>query len=295
MNNTKGKIQEDSRLATLPWKEVLIALAKDNAENKIDRIQVANSISQMTKENATQLRDLLEAFFREPDNWLQGGQANAIMIHQNIVKARVPLSVIRDFCILYCCAGKNLQKMANGAKSASKTKVAKNVVKSLNLKTSNNTGGYQTETVAVALGFFLQAFRPLLTEFLPAIDMDAETGTKLNIHYRWVGSIAVYPFGLNEASLNNDVAFIKDYEAWLDAYIRRRRKDPTAEIPPQVAVRKATQRSYYMTIASVIHIDTKMKWSAGEFAFAEAGEAMAVEPWIRISNQIGFECYRKSK
>jgi hypothetical protein len=295
MNSTKGKIQEDSRLATLAWKEVLVVLAKENNENKIDRIQIANSIAQMTKENAVGLQALLEEFVRDPDAWLQGGQANAIMIHQNIVKARVQLSTIRDFAILYICGGKNIQKMANGAKSASKTKVAKSIVKNLNLKTSNNTGGYQTETVAVALGYFMSAFRPLLKEWLPSIDKEAEEGISLDLRYRWVGSIAVYPFGLTAGTIDNDVKFIRDYEAWLDAYIRRRRKDPTAEIPPQALVRKATQRTFYMTIASVIHIDTKMKWAKSEFSFAEQGEPATLEPWVAISKKIGFDCFRTAK
>jgi Holliday junction resolvasome RuvABC endonuclease subunit len=295
MSNTKGKIQEDSRLATLGWREVLVVLAKEAGENKIDRIQIANSIAQMTKENSASMAALLEEFIRDPDAWLQGGQANAIMIHQNIVKARVQLATIRDFAILYMCGGKNIQKMANGAKSASKTKVAKSVVKNLNLKTSNNTGGYQTETVAVALGYFMLAFRPLLKDFLPSIDKEAEEGTALDQRYRWVGSIAVYPFGLTAMTIDNDVKFIKDYEAWLDSYIKRRRKDPTAEVPPQALMRKTTQRTFYMTIASVIHIDTKMNWTKGAFAFAEPGEAAVMEPWIAISKKIGFDCYRAAK
>jgi Holliday junction resolvasome RuvABC endonuclease subunit len=295
MTSTKGKIQEDSRLATLGWREVLVVLAKENADSKIDRIQIANSIAQMTKENSAQIAALLEEFIRDPDAWLQGGQANAIMIHQNIVRARVQLATIRDFAILYMCGGKNIQKMANGAKSAAKTKVAKSVVKNLNLKTSNNTGGYQTETVAVALGYFMLAFRPILRDFLPSIDKEAEEGTSLDIRYRWVGSIAVYPFGLTAQSLDNDVKFIKDYEAWLDNYIRRRRKDPTADIPPAALVRKATQRTFYMTIASVIHLETKLRWVRGEFAFAEQGEAATMEPWAAISRKIGFDCFRAAK
>jgi len=295
MSSTKGKIQEDSRLATLSWKEVLVVLAKEAGENKIDRIQIANSIAQMTKENSAQMAALLEEFTRDPDAWLQGGQANAIMIHQNIVKARVQLSTIRDFAILYMCGGKNIQKMANGAKSASKTKVAKSVVKNLNLKTSNNTGGYQTETVSVALGYFMLAFRPLLRDWLPSIDKEAEDGTQLEVRYRWVGSIAVYPFGLNAGTLENDAKFIRDYEAWLDAYIRRRRKDPTAEVPPQAIMRKTTQRTFYMTIASVIHIDTKLSWAKGAFSFAEPGEPANMEAWQAISRKVGFECYRAAK
>lgn len=293
MTTKSGKLTEDSELASITWTEVVKKLGVENAQTIIKELSAANSIAQLTAGNAHTVLAMLNEVVRNPEMWLQGGQPNAMAVHENIVRARVKLDLIRDFIILYVAAGKNIQKMALGAKSSERTKRAKVVVKGLNLKNTNNQVGYQTETVAIALGYFMQAFRVEmgLKELIPSIDKDAEKTTRLPPRWRWLGSIVCFPFGLTVESLESDCEFIVMYEEWINDYIKRRRKDPLAQEPAAAAARRSVNRTFYCTLAGIFSKETKLAWATNKFEFANPGEK-SIEAWKAISKKLNFICYR---
>jgi len=295
MTSKSGKINEDSALAALTWTEVIKKLSLENNELSIKELSAANSLAQVTKENAASVVAMLNEFIMNPEMWLQGGQPNAMAVHENLIRARVKLDLMRDFVILYVAAGKNIQKMSLGAKSSERTKRAKVIVKGLNLKTTNNQVGYQTETVAIALGYFMQTFRVEMGAkgLLPSIDKDAEMTTTLPVRWRWLGSIVCFPFGLVPESLESDAKFILDYESWINEYIKRRRKDPLAQEPAAAAARRAVNRTFYCTLASIYAKEIKLKWASGIFEFAMPGASKDLDAWKAISKKVDFVCYRE--
>jgi hypothetical protein len=172
-----------------------------------------------------------------------------------------------------------------GAKNAEKTKIAKRVVKKLYLRNNNNPMGYQTETVAIALGYFMMRFRTLFGEkkCLPEIDLEAELiEAQLPVQYRWVGSIQVMHF----ANVESAVSMIKQYEDWLQAYISRRAKKDGKGPTPAVLERKAINRSFYCTIASTYSDATKLSWAKAEYCLAKPG-LKDYDFWAKVEAKFG--------
>jgi len=293
-----SKIEEKSDLAKLTWAQV-VTKVKDEGKN-VDKLSLGATIDQLfgAKFDKGIFLEILADFFADPDQWVLGGNANALQVHQNIVRAKMDVGSIRDFCIIYICSGKNIPKMAKGPKSAPRTAKAISLQKKFNLKDGIGSAGYQTETVAIALAPFMIMFREILGEkgHLPEPDKEFEESVEyagLPKGYRWIGSIAAYPF-VDAAS---GAAFITAYEKWVDDYIKRRANGSKAATTNSVAIaeRRKINRSYYLTQATVFDGVCKRTWSANAFDFGMPGvkSEAAVDMFMDISAKLGFKVLRE--